>query len=443
MQNKRRPNNRNKGSAYYKSQVRKTNRTKFDFYETSKKRQINSYFKAITVLLIFMAVVSGFIFLGIFLNNLVANENEIGNEIKSELDNDIADEPDINIRSFANDSEDSEFAESAVLNISQTYYGYNGVYLDIRKMGTIEELDQFIIGIKEKGINAVNIDIKTEDGIIQFETENPMAIIVGAVNVNENLPITSVISTLHANDIYVSGTVSCFKDDYASATYPSYSLLKKSDGYRWNDANGNHWLNAYSEEARKYIKEIIVESTKLNFDEIVLSNFFFPNLANPGDLQYGNNASTLDKYDVTTEFVREVREKLNETGSNIKLGINIPIRYFLSIPHEVTGINPDRIIEAGLCDFIVTSFEPSEIPTTINVRGSVIKDAEQNPYNAVKLLCEHFNDYISQIMFRPILQAYDSPDGVKFDNTNINSQKQALFESDIKVWQLLNYDNLY
>jgi len=434
VQNKRKGTNQNRNSAYYKSRVRKNNRNKFSFYDTAKKRQMNSYFRAIAVLLVFMGAVSGVIFLGIVLKNLVENESGLEN-------NAIADTSGISgIDNFSEIDLTNGDTEEAV-DIPQIYYKYHGVYLDITKITNLEDLEKFIAAIKENGINAVNIDIKCEDGIIPFEIDNPAAVLVGAVNSNENLKIEEIIDMLHENNLYVSGTVACFKDDLATMTYPNYSLLKKSDGLIWRDTYGSHWLNAYSEGARDYIREIIAASVKLNFDEIILSYFFFPNLANPNEVQYGGDA--LSKYDAVKEFIKDVRGDIKENAPHIKLGLNIPLRYFLQVPHDITGINPNSIVEAGLCDFVVTSFAPSEIPTTISIGGTVMKNAAQNPYDSVKKLCEHFEDYISRIMFRPILQAYDSPEGIKFDSENRRAQKQALYESDIKVWQLLTLDNIY
>ena len=437
MQNKKRPA-QNRNSAYYKSQVRRPNRGGFDFHDTAKKRQMNSYLRAIAVLVVFMTAVLGFIFLGIFLKNVVTNEPNSGRD-KNASDN--PDDENMGIFSYDDDTGESENGTEPAVDISAIYQNYNGVYLDIQKLNTLENLQLFIADIKEKGINAVNIDIKNEAGNIPFALNSPTAILVGAIDANENLAIRAIIDMLHENDIYVSGTISCFKDDFASATYPRYSLLRKSDGLRWSDANDSSWLNVYSEGARNYIKEIVLEIINLNFDEIILSQFFFPNLANPNDLDYANDV--VGKYDMVTQFIREMREAVNMASNPIKLGINIPLRYFLQIPHPVTGIDPNILLEEELCDFIVTSFAPSEIPASITVGGSVIENAAQNPYDSVKKLCEHFKDYTSRTMFRPSLQAYDSPEGIIFSAEQINAQKQALFESDIKVWELVNYNNLY
>lgn len=444
MQNK---NKKNRNTSYYRTQARKNNKNKFNFYDNAKKRQMSSYLRAITVLFVFMIVVSGFIFLGISLKNLVT-ESEDSDAILKSSDESISDTESIDAAGFSIDAGTGEAAAALensgdAVEISQIYYTYNGAYLDIQKLSGTEDLDMFIATIKEKNINAVNIDIKRENGVIPFALDNPTAIAAGSVETSgvEGLQITEIINKLHQNNIYVSGTIVCFKDDLVSTMFPDSALMSISTSLRWADADGNHWLNAYSNGAKSYIGEIVVESAKLGFDEMILSYFFFPNLANPGDLNYADGG--VSKYDAVKNFLGSIKSSLGESAPNVKLGIDIPLRYFLTSPHEVTGINPNALIQSEVCDFIVTSFAPSEIPSSVSINGSVIQNAAQNPYDSVKTLCNYFSDYPQQIMFRPVLQAYDSSDGVKYGAENIMAQKQALYESGIKVWQLLNFENLY
>jgi len=417
-------NNNNRNTSYYKSQVKnksgQKNKNGYNYLDKSKKRQISSYIRAVSVLFIFMILVTGFIFLGTFLKSVVENIDETTTENEHSIN-----PPTQGIPTDALINE----AENLIDNIPEIYNRYNGVYLDVLKLEDLESLQIFIDRIKAKDVNAVNIDIKTEDGIIPYQIGGQFTAIVGEEN-QIDLKIEDIINMLHENGLYVSGTVVCFKDHLAGTTFAMSALHETSTDMLWFDASGSAWLNIYTEGARDYIKLIVSETIKYGFDEIILSHFYLPNISNTGSVRY--NGEGLSKSEAVTNFVRDIRGVIDDFDPRIKLGLNIPVRDFWTMPNETMGVRPDEL--ANKCNFFTTSFAPADAPgVTLN-----ISNPESKPYDTVKALCEHFKYLTDNVGFRPAIQGFNS-----YNDDDIGSQKQALREAGISVWTLVNFDNIY
>ena len=439
MQRKKETNDRNKtnrNTSYYKSLVGagvKQKKETSDFMDRAKKRQLNNYRLAIIVLLILMIAFAGLILLGAWLNSIVGTDEENTATVDSDINGMFTTQDAGPAASDDFENPNTDVEQST--DISKTFLKYNGVYLDAQKLEDLESLQIFIDRIKSKGINAVNIDIKTEDGAVPYHVNgNTDSVMMGTGQIS--VPIEDIINTLHENELYVSGTIACFKDSLASTTWVSYALQDASEAHmRWQDADGSYWLNPYSEDARNYIKSIVEDSAKLGFDEIILSWFFFPS-ANANAIAYGNDETS--KYTIIKEFVTDQRYVLDGVAPGVKLGLSIPLVYFLNMPNEAMGLNPSDL--ADRCNFFATSFAPSGVPSNVQINGSVISSPDSSPFETVKALCGHF-DYLinsSIVNFRPYLQAFGG-----YGEHQIINQQQALEDCGISVWQLVNYDNYY
>ena len=428
---------KDRNTSYYKSRVKAAAKKKKDssaYVEKAKKRQMNSYRRALVVILLLLIAFAGVIFLGMFLNDLVSGDEET--EITENSDSGIfAPRPSPSDGVLPTGPADPTAEKQPAAEISEIFYGYNGVYLDVSKLESPESLQYFIDNIKSKGINAVNIDIKKEDGTVPYHINGQ----TDSVMIGENqieMPIGDIIGLLHENGLYVSGTIACFKDSLAASTFVNYALKSSSDLMKWEDSGGSLWLSAYSEGARDYIKNILEDSAKLGFDEIILSWFFFPNVANESSIVYGNEEDPRDKYSAVKDFVTEQRRALDQIAPKIKLGLFVPLQYFLNVPNETIGLNTADLAEWS--NFFATSFAPADVQATNLINGETLPNPEGAPFETVKALCGHFKYISDNINFRPYLQAFGG-----YGEQQVTNQKQALFDCDINVWQLVNFENYY
>ncbi|MCL2099891.1 MAG: putative glycoside hydrolase [Oscillospiraceae bacterium] len=414
--------NNERNTSYYKSKIEKSKRKKNDFFEKSRKRQMSSYIRAVAVVFVLVFLIIGFITLGVFLKNLTAEEYETVVLPASE-NREMA---------YVIPTGEDEPEESG--GIGETFGRFQGVYLDVCKLDGLDDLQDFIDRIKSKDINAVVLDIKKDTGAVPFRIHGQFSAITGEEN-EIDLKLRDVMDMLHANDLYVSGRIVCFKDDLAGTSLVSYALTERDTGLRFIDIYGSAWLNIYSYGARDYIKDLVMESVQFGFNEIILDYFYLPSISNLSRLAYDDEGIT--RNDAVRSFILEVREVLRETAPGTKLGLNFPINNLFNMPNDSMGLYPDELI--GVCDFFTTSFAPSELPQ--DALG--ISNPETAPYETVKALTANFIGLSDRIMLRPYIQAFDSEGGVVYGSDQILHQRQALRESDIFVWTLLNYDNDY
>jgi hypothetical protein len=386
------------------------------------------------VLFLLMIGFALFIFLGMFLHNLVSldEEDESTDNSANMFPTQIAPSDNSLSPDFP---EPTGEGQKGAEEIAEIFYSYNGVYLDVSKLESLDSLQYFIDNIQSKGINAVNIDIKKEDGTVPYHINGQTDSVMLGENQIE-IPIGDIINLLHENGLYISGTISCFKDSLAGSTFVNYALKSASDLMKWEDSSGSFWLSAYSEGAQNYIKNIVEDSAKLGFDEIILNWFFFPNVANEKSIIYGNEDDSRNKYSVIKDFVTEQRRTLDQVAPRIKLGFFVPLQHFLNLPNETMGLNYADLAE--WCNFFATSFAPADVPSGTVINGETISNREGSPFETVKALCGHFKHISDNMNFRPYIQAFGG-----YGDGQVTNQKQALFENDINVWQLVNYDNYY
>ena len=415
--------NNDRNTSYYKSQIEKAKKPKKEnFFDYSRRRQMNSYIRAVAVVSAFMLVTTGFIMLGIFLRSLTAEEYEQSFAVAAEQQHEGA----------ALYIIPGEEPPAEPCGVAEIFYNFRGAYLDVRQLECLDGLQAFIDMIQARDINAVVIDIKKPDGVIPFRVNGHFTAIVGEHN-KIDLRIQDILEMLRAHGIYVSGRIACFRDGLASAGYLMHgALIESATGMRFADAGGSYWLNIYSRYARNHVLHLIQESVLLGFDEIVLSYFYLPGA--PG-LAYDDGG--VSRSSAVSGFVAEARELVRGLSPHGRLGLSFPVNNLMNMPNEAMGLEPGEL--AGVSDFFVTNFAPSHLPP-----GTLgISDPESEPYTTVRALAERLGDISGQTMLRPYIQAFDGAGGVAYGDVQISAQRQALWESGITVWTLVNYDNEY
>ncbi|GAC1440693.1 MAG: putative glycoside hydrolase [Mycobacteriales bacterium] len=151
--------------------------------------------------------------------------------------------------------------------------------------------------IKEHRINAVELDIKDEDGIINYDSQIPLAKAAKSTFAYYSLP--KVTSLLHSLGVRVIGRVVAFNDPklaaYAEAHHKSSWFIQNPDGSKYLYGYNKHgFTNFANPDVRKYNQDIAVEAIQGGFDDVVydyirrpdgkLAGMRFPGLTgNPED----------------------------------------------------------------------------------------------------------------------------------------------------------------
>jgi hypothetical protein len=131
------------------------------------------------------------------------------------------------------------------------------------------------------GMNAVAIDLKTEDGTVVYPTEVPIANAIGAVS--SYFDATEVVAEAKAHDLHTIARIGVFQDDFYAAAEPDRAVLSE-DGSLWRSRNGFAWLDPSDPLSHDYSIALAEEACgRLGFDEVQFDYVSYP---------YGGDVST-------------------------------------------------------------------------------------------------------------------------------------------------------
>jgi hypothetical protein len=126
----------------------------------------------------------------------------------------------------------------------------------------------------DKGLNAVELDIKNENGDIGF-TEDMPSLAVKSGSAHDFYEPRVVVDQFHQAGLYVIGRIVSFEDDHVSHYAPKRAI-RREDGTIWENHIGLGWMNPYDKANWKYLVSIAKAAGKVGFDEIQFDYVRFP-----------------------------------------------------------------------------------------------------------------------------------------------------------------------
>lgn len=148
-----------------------------------------------------------------------------------------------------------------------------GYYIDF------EDLKTDISAVKAKlealpAGTAVMLDVKNIKGYFHYST----TVGTTASKDVDTAQMDELIRYLSNSDLYAIARVPAFRDwEYGLNHVPSGLPKKGGNGSLWMDDSNCYWLDPTDEDALDYLLRITVELRSLGFDEVVYTDFRFPN----------------------------------------------------------------------------------------------------------------------------------------------------------------------
>lgn len=162
---------------------------------------------------------------------------------------------------------DGENAISTSTELTQVY----GYYLD---SAILQQQDLAVLTENIKSLPAgttVMIEVKNIYGEFNYTSA------LGPESAEVNIAaMDQLISYLRTSGIYTVAEVSAFRDYYYGLHNDEYGLPHIDGGYLWADDEYCYWLNPDSAGTMNYLINIVAELKSLGFDEVVFSEFRFP-----------------------------------------------------------------------------------------------------------------------------------------------------------------------
>jgi hypothetical protein len=225
-----------------------------------------------------------------------------------------------------------------------------GVHVTMALAGLEGKIDEYV-AMKAYGLNALEVDVKDENGKIGFVSEAMPALArtIGAAQPYYDAP--TVVEKAHAAGMYLIGRVVVFEDPTLSAARPQLAVLRP-DGSRWLNTAGLGWVNPYDKRVWRYVTAVGIAAAKVGFDEIQFDYVRFPSDGDLSQIAYRHKRAE-PKGTTIAAFLRYASDQLHPLGVRVSADV-----FGLAATHDLgIGQVPKRI--APYLDAIYPMVYPS------------------------------------------------------------------------------------
>ncbi|MFV0307544.1 MAG: putative glycoside hydrolase [Desertimonas sp.] len=289
---------------------------------------------------------------------------------------------------------------------------------------------------REGRINAVQLDIKDEDGLVGYDSDVPLADEIGATATPWYDP-REALAELHGLGVRVIGRIVCFLDPVLSewAWESGRAELVVLDGDAGaplaNDYGTAAFSNFAAPEVRQYQIDLAIEAAELGFDDIL--------------------------YD----YVRRPEGELDEmTFSGLDVPPEVAVATFVADTHAVLA---PLAIEFGVSVFGISASRPYPTAQDLELLSPVVDyvapmvypshwrsgeygvaDPNNQPYEIVRASLADFQQQMagSGAAMVPWLQDFDSA-GRVYGDAEVRAQIQAAYETGGVGFLLWNSSSNY
>lgn len=146
-----------------------------------------------------------------------------------------------------------------------------GYYIDISTLEKDLETARETVDSLPAGA-AVMIELKDAKGKFYYGSSLEDASLSSSV---DTAAVDSLIANITA-DHYAIAMIPAFRDYTYGLNHDTCGLPVTNGGYLWADSDYCYWLNPTNTNTMNWLKQIIEELRRLGFDEVVFSDFRFP-----------------------------------------------------------------------------------------------------------------------------------------------------------------------
>lgn len=324
-----------------------------------------------------------------------------------------------------------------------------GIYVSGNRAGSVE-IDKLIDLCNRTEVNAMVIDVKTDDGTLTFSMDHPMLKEAGVIPDNVLIKdISYLMNKLYENNIYPIARIITFKDNMIKNTYPEFAL-KNKDGsiYQSSEPGGKSttWLNPYNKDVWEYILTIAKEAAKVGFKEIQFDYIRFHEGTNKERIDFGSGAEGKDKMQIISEFTKYAVEELHKQGVYVSVDVFGAI-ITSKIDAEIVGQDYTQL--SRYVDYICPMIYPSHY-----AEGSFgVQHPDLQPYEIILNSMEASRDRLREIkndehcaIVRPWLQDFTAkwiPVHQAYGPDEIRKQIQGVYDAGLYEWILWSASNIY
>jgi hypothetical protein len=284
--------------------------------------------------------------------------------------------------------------------------------------------------LKLRGLNAVQLDIKDENGEIGFVPSSvPLAREIGAAKPYYRPRVVAKLA--RRRGVYLIGRIVCFEDPILSVARPALAI-HRGDGSVWKNHAGLGWTNPYDKRVWDYLVGLGEAAARAGFDEIQFDYVRFPTDGDVEDLVFPVKTDTPMGW-VIPQFVQYASKRLK------KLGVRVSVDVFgLAATRDLgIGQRPKRIAR------YVDAVYPMVYPSHYGSGEYQLDDPNAAPRETVTASLAHFRRELagSKADLVPWLQDFSY--GRTYTLADVQAQIDAAAAADTRGFLLWNAGGVY
>jgi len=210
------------------------------------------------------------------------------------------------------------------------------VYMAAIGVDTAQVLDgSWKAAMEQAGANAVVLDMKPDNGPLNWTTAQQLSISAGAQNNTEGL--NDRLRQLNAGEVYTVARMSCFRDELTANIYEC--CIHSNSGYRWQDFGKVHWVSPAHSGVQDNLVGLAVELAELGFDEILLDYCGYPRNGS-GEMGWIKRGEVYDIQNldvVVSAFLSKLEKALEPYGTRLAIRTGADL---VTSEGDLTGVTP-------------------------------------------------------------------------------------------------------
>ena len=168
----------------------------------------------------------------------------------------------------------------APTDAQETVY-YKAAALKAGDLASVDALRMALSSIPaNQEIEFIEVPLKLNGGGVNYAS----TVYDAQTSIQSTLTLTEIVQIIENSGYKSAALVSVFRDNTMPANFFDAGYVMATDGTLWTDSNGLAWASPYAQRALDYNANIILEITSAGFEQIICSDFVFPDFTE-ADLQ--------------------------------------------------------------------------------------------------------------------------------------------------------------
>lgn len=243
-------------------------------------------------------------------------------------------------------------------------------------------------------INAVVLDIKSDNGHVLFQTSVEDALEINAVRTKYD---KEDLDYYKKNNIYLIGRLVAFQDPLYAKNYKESAVWDTKTNRQYRQGK-QYFLDPSDKKAREYVLNLAVDACSLGFNEIQFDYIRYPD-TNYKYMRFDLESTMQNRIDTIQSFLLEAQNILHSEGCLVSADI---FGYVLTNKLD-GGIGQNFESIVGAVDFV----SPMIYPSHYSKNSFGFSSPNSHPYEVVSAALDDGLERIeNRYPLRPYLQAF-------------------------------------